>query len=128
MPVPAGTVCRFGRTPVTRPRLLESHAGCRVPNGLHTMEVLVFWPVFELRSNSFHLDGAHHPNPIEKESGGQCCLVYICSKQENMLRFDSQKIRQLFKTARAPLPPHFFLGTRKTSECPQKRNLRQFRA
>lgn len=68
---------------------------------LHTIEFLAFSLMFEIEEQPFPLrSGAHHPKPIEKESGGHHCLVYICSKQENMQRFDSQKIRQLFKSAR----------------------------
>lgn len=66
----------------------------------HTIEFLAFSLMFEIEEQQFPLrSGAHHPNPIEKESGGHHCLVYICSKQENMQRFDSQKIRQLFQSA-----------------------------
>lgn len=64
---------------------------------LHTIEFLAFSLVFESEEQQFPLrSGAHHPKPIESQSGGHHCLVYICSKQENMQRFDSQKIRPLF--------------------------------
>lgn len=64
----------------------------QVSQCLHTIEFLAFSVMFEIEEQQFPLrSGVHHPEPIEKESGGHNCLVYICSKQENMQRFDSQK-------------------------------------
>lgn len=63
----------------------------------HTIEFLTFSPMFETVQHQFpRRSGAHHPGAIESPSGGHNCLVHICSKQENMQRFDSQKIRELF--------------------------------
>lgn len=77
----------------------------QVSQCLHTIEFLTFSLMFEIEEQQFpHRSGAHHPDPIEKQSGGHHCLVYICSKQENMQRFDSHKIRQLFKSARLFFP------------------------
>lgn len=83
---------------------------CTQLNSWHSRSCL------RLRSNSFHLEAAHiTPNPLKKESGGHHCLVYICSKQENMHRFDSQKIRQLFQSARVFSPSFSLCWSRNTT-------------
>lgn len=65
----------------------------------HNWILGILW-CLRVKSNSFHSEAAHiTSNPLKVRVGGHHCLVYICSKQENMQRFDSQKIRPLFKSA-----------------------------
>lgn len=86
--------------PAMRPGRSSHTQAARFPKCLHTIEFLTFSLMFEIEKRRFPLrSAARHPRPIEKESEGHQCLVYICSKQENMLRFDSQKIRRLLKSA-----------------------------
>lgn len=73
----------------TRP--VKSHAGLQASQCVHTIEFPKFSLMLEIEEQQ-----KKRRKPIENQSGGHHCLVYICSKQENMQRFDSQKIRELF--------------------------------
>lgn len=60
---------RRGTGDATRP--VKSHAGCRFPKCLHTIEFLAFSLMFEIEEQQFPLrSGAHHPEPIEKGEWG----------------------------------------------------------
>lgn len=84
-----------GTGDATRP--VKSHAGCRLPSADTQLNSWHSRWCLRPRQQQFPLrSGAHHPEAIQSQSGGHNCLVHICSKQENMQRFDSQKIRELF--------------------------------
>ena len=93
------TACTLYGAPAMRP-CRSSHTqvagfpnACTQLNSWHSRSCL------RLSSNSFHREAAHiTPSPLKRRVRGHHCLVYIWSKQENMQRFDSQKIRQLFKS------------------------------